>query len=176
MYPGVNLIFDVFAFRERISSIVDSSTNDRDIACESQEFLNNLLATFPDSSHLLELKADIESLREFGTPSVVRLYLMALQKDPLNATAYESLGAVADANGDLEEAELWFRKALAAQQRVDSYVGLCRCLLQQGKTSEAADVLDEAYGFLEAQRKKIDEFADELRQLRGVESEHSGET
>ena len=150
--------FDVIVFREHLLRAANESSERK--AC--LDLVNDLVRQFPHSSQFRCLKSDLTAIENGRTKEDQQAYLSALELDPLNAYAYESLGHISNTEEELAESESWFRKSIAARQEVNAYIGLIDVLHQQGNRIEAQSVADELDSYLAAQTVKADEARQKL--------------
>ena len=148
--------FDVVSFRRVVREILDHDTDEKATSTQLLAVIANALKFHPNSSRLYSTYADACFLSDPNGTDAVTNHLRALELDPLNSEAYESLGYIYDANSDYAKAETCFRKALAAQERIDSFLGLASVLAAQNKPQEASSVLTEATNYVNSQSQKIE--------------------
>ena len=68
----------------------------------------------------------------------------AIEADPTNATAYDSLGTIQLQQGKLEEAASTYRSLIREQPSAKAHEGLAQVLTRLGRTDEARQQLEMA--------------------------------
>ena len=161
--------FDVLDFRERIRSLIDAKTPiDQQNAVK---YVSGLVSCHPTSSQLLCVETDL--IQEFGFSDeypVRDRYLKAVELDPLNSYAYESLGHLSSLEGKPREAKDWFEQSLEAREHVNALRGLLDIHRQLNEMDDYRETLDNLLDYIDELRNRIVATA----QLAGVHTERDG--
>ncbi len=117
-----------------------------EIAVEVLELIEEAVAEYPDNPQLWCCRGDLIQLASldanYELEDALKSYERAVEIDPLNAEAYESIGYYEDAiMDDPASAESRFRKAIERGAGRDSYYGLASVLAQLNRAPEALKVV-----------------------------------
>ena len=110
---------------------------------EASQVVDGLVERFPDSPDALDAIAWAHE--RFGkTQEAVAYWEKCVELDPSFASAYHSLGSIAQNGGDLATAVGWFRKAVELDPDASQHAAaLGESLLNMGELEEAARVLEK---------------------------------
>jgi tetratricopeptide (TPR) repeat protein len=117
-----------------------------EVAVEVLELMEKAVAEYPDSSKLWCWRGDLIQMAAleagYELDDALKSYERALEIDPINAEAYESIGYYEDViMSDSTSAESPFRKAIELGAGRDSYYGLARVLAELNRNLEALEVI-----------------------------------
>ena len=129
-----------------ITKIKSLLTDESEVAVEVLQLVEKSVAEHPQSAKLwcwrgdLIQRAALEANYELD--DALKSYKRALEIDPSNAEAYESIGYYEDAiMSNPASAESSFRKAIELGAGRDSYYGLARVLAELNRNAEALEVI-----------------------------------
>lgn len=110
---------------------------------EALDVCRKMLKEFPTSTTPLVLMAEMQN--KFGNRTeAAKWWRQVLKREPRRIDVYFNLAAIADTNGDYEEAVTLCRKAFTLGPPIQGmYHGTASCLLQLGKPAEAVDALQQ---------------------------------
>jgi adenylate cyclase len=104
--------------------------------------ISQALVLAPGSADVLNAAASLD-LTLGRLSQSVKLYLAAVERDPLHASSYSNLGVAYFAAGELAEAERAFRKSIELRPTASyTHNGLGLVLLWQGKPSAALEEME----------------------------------
>ncbi len=131
---------------QRLKSLLSEES---DVPVEVLQLAEKALVLYPNSAKFWCLRGDliqIASLEaEYQLEDALKSYERALEIDPSNAEAYESIGFYEDAvMSNPACAESPFRKAIELGAGIDSYYGLARVLAKLNRNTEALEVISLA--------------------------------
>jgi tetratricopeptide (TPR) repeat protein len=117
-----------------------------EVAVEVLELMEKAVAEHPDSAKLWCWRGDLIQIASleagYELDDALKSYERALEIDPLNAEAYESIGYYEDViMSNSASAESPFRKAIELGAGRDSYYGLARVLAELSRNTEALEVI-----------------------------------
>ena len=117
-----------------------------EVAVEVLELMEKAVAEYPNSSKLWCWRGDLIQMASleanYELDDALKSYERALEIDPSNAEAYESIGYYEDAiMSNPTSAESPFRKAIELGAGRDSYYGLARVLAELNRNTEALEVI-----------------------------------
>ncbi len=117
-----------------------------EVAVEVLELMEKAVAEYPNSSKLWCWRGDLIQMAaleaNYELDDALKSYERALEIDPTNAEAYESIGYYEDAiMSNPVSAESPFRKAIELGAGRDSYYGLARVLAELNRNTEALEVI-----------------------------------
>ena len=117
-----------------------------EVAVEVLELMENAVADYPDSAKFWCWRGDLIQMASleagYELDDALKSYERALEIEPSNAEAYESIGYYEDViMSNSASAESPFRKAIELGAGRDSYYGLARVLAELNRTTEALEVV-----------------------------------
>jgi tetratricopeptide (TPR) repeat protein len=131
---------------EYIQKIKSILPEDGEVAAEVLELMEKAVGDYPSNVKFWCWRGDLIQMASldanYELEDALKSYERALEIDPLNAEAYESIGYYEDAIMDNPtSAENSFRKAVEFGAGQDSYYGLARVLAQLNRSKEALEVI-----------------------------------
>ena len=117
-----------------------------EVAVEVLELMENAVADYPDNAELWCWRGDLIQMASleanYELEDALKSYQRALEVNPSNAEAYESIGYYEDAiMSNPTSGEIPFRKAIELGAGRDSYYGLARVLAELNRNTEALEVV-----------------------------------
>jgi tetratricopeptide (TPR) repeat protein len=117
-----------------------------EVPVEVLELMEKAVADYPDNDELWCWRGDLIQMASleanYELDDALKSYKRALEINPSNAEAYESVGCYEDAiMSNPASAESSFRKAIELGAGQDSYYGLARVLAELNRNTEALEVI-----------------------------------
>ena len=117
-----------------------------EVAVEVLELMEKAVAEYPESAKLWCWRGDLIQMAAleagYELDDALKSYERALEIDPINAEAYESIGYYGDViMSNSASAESAFRKAIELGAGRNSYYGLARVLAELNRNTEALEVI-----------------------------------
>jgi tetratricopeptide (TPR) repeat protein len=136
----------IFSEADYIQKIKSLLPKDGEVDVEVLELMEKAVNDYPDNAELWCWRGDLIQMASLNTnyelEDALKSYKRALEIDPLNAEAFESIGYYEDAIMDNPtSAESPFRKAIELGAGRDSYYGLARVLAELNRATEALEVI-----------------------------------
>lgn len=128
---------------EKIKSLLPK---EGDVTVEVLEMMEKALVEYPENAEFWCWRGDLIQMSshdaDYELEDALKSYKRAIEIDPLNAEAYESIGYYEDVIMDNQaSAENPFRKAIEFGAGRDSYYGLARVLAELNRATEALEII-----------------------------------